>query len=97
MLETPVESSSGIQKKILSALAGGSGFEILLALQEGPLRFSHFEKRVDVSPRTLSESLKHLEAVGLVTRTPYAEVPPRVEYALTEFGSHVCGVLQELS
>jgi DNA-binding HxlR family transcriptional regulator len=39
-----------------------------------------------ISPKTLSERLKGLEKAGIITRTSYAEVPPRVEYSLTNMG-----------
>lgn len=61
----------------------------LLILQEllsGPKRFTALEKALGVSPRTLSERLKELEDQSIVERKAYAEVPPRVEYTLTEKG-----------
>lgn len=44
---------------------------------------------VGISPRTLSERLRELEEWGLITRNVYAEIPPRVEYGLTETGADV--------
>lgn len=59
----------------------------------GTLRFSELLRRVDgVSQRMLTVTLRGLERDGLVTRTMFAEVPPRVEYALTPLG----GTLREL-
>ena len=60
---------------------------ILNMLLKGPTRFTALEKVLKVSPRTLSERLKELEEQGIVHRQAYAEVPPRVEYTLTEKGS----------
>lgn len=60
---------------------------ILDMLLKGPTRFTALEKVLKVSPRTLSERLKELEEQGIVHRQAYAEVPPRVEYTLTEKGS----------
>lgn len=63
----------------------------LLTLEElanGPERFSELHRTIgDVTRQMLSKTLKHLEADGLVSRTVYAEVPPRVEYALTPLGT----------
>jgi DNA-binding HxlR family transcriptional regulator len=56
-------------------------------LSEGPRRFSELERACPgISPRTLSERLRALEQEGLVERSSYAEVPPRVEYELSEKG-----------
>ncbi|WP_238638050.1 helix-turn-helix domain-containing protein [Curtobacterium sp. HSID17257] len=56
-------------------------------LEDGPLRFGELRRHLQgVSPKVLSASLKRLEGAGLVSRTVFAEVPPRVEYALTPLG-----------
>ena len=60
---------------------------ILRDLSRGVNRFSALERSLTgISPKTLSERLKGLEKAGIVTRKSYAEVPPRVEYTLTEMG-----------
>jgi DNA-binding HxlR family transcriptional regulator len=54
---------------------------------KGPLRFSELERRVEgVNQKMLIQQLKQLEADGLVSRKVYPQVPPKVEYALTEMG-----------
>lgn len=54
---------------------------------KAPLRFSELERRVEgVNQKMLIQQLKQLEADGIISRTLYPEVPPRVEYALTELG-----------
>ena len=52
-----------------------------------PWRFNELQKNLDgISQKVLTDSLRSLEQDGLVTRTVYAEVPPRVEYALSDLG-----------
>ena len=56
-------------------------------LSDGPHRFSELGRRVaGISQKMLTQTLRSLERDGLITRTVYAEVPPRVEYRLTEAG-----------
>ncbi len=61
---------------------------VILALSDGTLRFGELRERIGgVAPKVLTQTLRNLERDGLVTRTVHAEVPPRVEYALTELGA----------
>lgn len=61
------------------------------------LRFSELRRRLPgVSQKMLSQHLKALEADGIVSRAVYAEVPPRVEYALTDVGRELKPALQAL-
>ncbi|WP_199615084.1 winged helix-turn-helix transcriptional regulator [Paenibacillus alkalitolerans] len=69
---------------------------ILYHLLSGPKRFYQLEDDTDASGRLLSERLKELEAAGMVTRTIYAEVPPRVEYQMTEKGREVEPIIREI-
>lgn len=66
---------------------------LLYHLLSGPKRFGQLESETAISGRLLSERLKELEAAGMVTRTLYPEVPPRVEYALTEMGREVAPII----
>ncbi|WP_329430746.1 helix-turn-helix transcriptional regulator [Streptosporangium sp. NBC_01495] len=60
---------------------------ILFALQDGPLRFGELRRAVpDISERVLILQLREMEATGLLHREVYHQVPPKVEYSLTEFG-----------
>ena len=59
----------------------------VLYAEAKPLRFSRIAERVEgVSQKVLTQTLRALERDGLITRTVFPEVPPRVEYALTSFG-----------
>lgn len=59
--------------------------------QNGVLRFTRIGELVGgISQRMLTKTLRQLEDDGFVTRTVYPEVPPRVEYQLTELGSSLC-------
>ena len=60
---------------------------VVLALSDGTLRFGELRERIGgVAPKVLTQTLRNLERDGLITRTVHAEVPPRVEYALTDLG-----------
>lgn len=60
---------------------------VLQSLEGETLRFNELNREIgDISKQMLSRTLKHLEQDGFITRTVYAEVPPRVEYKLTELG-----------
>ena len=60
---------------------------VLIELQQGTLRFSALKKRiVDISPRMLAQTVRQLEYDGLVRRTMYPTIPPKVEYNLTPLG-----------
>ncbi len=60
---------------------------VQLFAAKAPVRFSELEKRVvGVNQKMLIQQLKELEKDGIVTRTVYPQVPPKVEYSLTELG-----------
>ncbi|MEV5237862.1 helix-turn-helix domain-containing protein [Streptomyces cinnamoneus] len=65
------------------------------ALADGPRRFGELRRKLEgVSPKVLTATLRRLEDNGLVLRTVYAEVPPRVDYELTALGR---GALEPLA
>lgn len=70
---------------------------ILRDLLTGTKRFGELKKSLDgVSQKVLTSQLGQMEANGLLTRKVYAEVPPRVEYTLTEFGYSLQPVLEAM-
>lgn len=71
---------------------------VLFTLDEGGTqRFSTLKSRIpDVSQRMLAQTLRRLEQDGLVARTAYATVPPRVDYALTPLGSSFMEPMRQL-
>lgn len=78
-------------------LGGKWKFTIISYLLEGPKRFKELEMLIrDISPRMLTLVLKDLEKHRLVTRTVYAEVPPRVVYQITSFGETLKPLMDEV-
>ena len=70
---------------------------ILRDLSAGINRFSALERSLaGISPKTLSERLKALEKAAIVTRKSFAEVPPRVEYTLTEMGWDLIPLIEHM-
>src|SRR5919202_101887 len=66
-------------------------------LAEGRSRFSELERSLEgISPRTLSLRLRALEEEGVVERRTFPEVPPRVEYALTEKGRALVPIVESM-
>lgn len=71
---------------------------ILRDLASGPKRFGELEKSVgSINPRTLSQRLDDLEAHEIITKTSFAEMPPRIEYTLTQKGSDLIPVLKQMA
>ena len=72
---------------VLKHITSQWGVLVLIALEEGTLRFSTLRRRIGgVSDRMLAQTLQWLEGDGLVKRVAYQVVPPHVEYSLTPLG-----------
>lgn len=72
---------------------------IILVLSENePIRYNELGRKIpDISSRVLSSTLRTLESDGLINRTLYHEVPPRVEYSLTETGRTLVPIIINLT
>ena len=70
---------------------------VIRDLAEGRSRFCELERSLEgISPRTLSLRLRALEEEGIVARNTFPEVPPRVEYALTEKGKALVPLIEDM-
>lgn len=88
---------SCILNQSLSLIANKWTLLILMALMQGTKRTNQLQKQIrGISPKMLNETLKKLIEYGMVERTVYPEVPPRVEYHLTSFGISTSGPLVAL-
>jgi DNA-binding HxlR family transcriptional regulator len=82
----------------VAAIGGRWKVVILWHLCGGKLRFSELRRKVPgISQKMLTEQLRQLEGHGLLTRTVYAEVPPRVEYAATPLGESLRPVIKAMA
>jgi DNA-binding HxlR family transcriptional regulator len=91
---TPSCGESCPTEATIAAIGGRWKIILLWHLYGGKLRFSELRRKVPgISQKMLTEQLRELEGHGLVTRTVYAEVPPRVEYAATPLGESLRPVI----
>ena len=78
----------------------GSKWKLLIIrnLMERPYRFNELQKSLEgISQKVLTENLRSMENDGIVSRRVYEEVPPRVEYALTELGVSMRPILDAMA
>lgn len=81
------ERYGGLLRDMLDRVGGKWSLLVVSLLAEGPQRFGQLHKSMPgISQRMLAQTLRQFERDGLVTRTVHAEVPPRVEYELTDMG-----------
>lgn len=77
----------------------GSKWKLLIMrnLLARPWRFNELQKGIDgISQKSLTEALRSMEADGIIKRTVYPEVPPRVEYALTDLGESMRPIIKSM-
>lgn len=96
-LYSPESAASGVEH-VLRLLEGRWKLIILFHLFDGKVqRYSDFEKLIPgISQKMLAQQLRQLEADGIVSRTVYPQVPPKVEYRLTEWGQALCPALDAM-
>src|SRR5438132_5574479 len=94
---TPASAASGVEKAI-KMLEGRWKLVILFHLfGERKLRFSDLERAIPaISQKMLIQQLRQLERDGIVARIVHAQVPPKVEYHLTNWGQSLCPALDKL-
>lgn len=85
-------------RQVLDHVGGKWSISILLAAIAGPVRFSQLERIVEgISRRMLTLTLRNLERDGLLVRTVYPTVPPKVEYTATAMARELHGSLAALN
>jgi DNA-binding HxlR family transcriptional regulator len=85
-------------REILDMIGDKWSVLIIGTLANGPARYSTLANAIPgISPRMLTLTLKHLHRSGLIHRTVFAEVPPRVEYTLTPLGRSLLTTVLELA
>lgn len=94
---TRMSAAKGVEEA-LKFLAGRWKLMILFQLFGGEVRrFSELQRAIpSISEKMLSQQLRHMEADGLVARTAHHQIPPKVEYRLTDWGQSLCPVLDAL-
>jgi DNA-binding HxlR family transcriptional regulator len=94
---TPVTAAAGVEEA-LRMLEGRWKFLILFQLFGGQVRrFSDLERAIPaVTQKMLAQQLRQLERDGIVHRTVYPVIPPKVEYRLTPWGQSLCPVLDAI-
>lgn len=78
----------------------GSKWKLLIIrnLLNRPWRFNELQKNLEgISQKVLTDSLRSMESDGIITRTVYPEVPPRVEYALSELGESLRPIINSMA
>src|SRR3954447_12590476 len=88
----------GCGREAALAVVGGKWKPIVLwRLAQGPRRFGELRRLVTgISEKMLAQQLREMEGDGIVARRDFGEIPPRVEYTLTEFGVSLADALRPL-
>jgi DNA-binding HxlR family transcriptional regulator len=84
-------------RTVLDVVANKWVHLVVCALRDGPKRFGELRRKLDgVTQKMLTQTLRALERDGLLTRTLYPTIPPRVDYELTDLGCQVAGLLDNI-
>ncbi|NVB84566.1 MAG: helix-turn-helix transcriptional regulator [Kofleriaceae bacterium] len=85
-------------REVLNRVGDKWSVQIVALLGDGPMRFSELRRSIEgISQRMLTLTLRGLERDGLVTRTVFPEIPPRVDYELTRLGKTLLTPIQGLA
>ncbi|MBD2355485.1 helix-turn-helix transcriptional regulator [Tolypothrix sp. FACHB-123] len=96
MAEIQTEGTVFVQTT-LKVLGGKWKILILWHLKDESRRFSQLKRLIpDISEKVLSQQLRELEKDGIVTRTVYSDIPPKVEYSFTDYGRSLMPALNVL-
>lgn len=94
LADLPRDTAECPVDRTLHVMEGRWATLVVRELLAGTKRFGELRAALaGISPKTLTDRLRHLEAGGIITRQAYAEVPPRVEYRLTEAGRRLEPIL----
>lgn len=81
----------------LNILSGKWKLKILWHLSKGTIRFNELQRLLgNITTKTLTQQLRELEEQGIITRKVFPEIPPKVEYSLSEIGATLKSVLDQL-
>lgn len=96
--KSKIKSNTKCPVTAMFELIGGKWKPVILyCIRSDKRRFGEIAARIpDISRKVLTEQLKELELDGLVVREQFKEIPPRVEYSLTELGKSLSPVLSEM-
>lgn len=93
-----IEKHPGCVAEAVSIMGNKWTALLIMELAKGPTRFCALEDSLNgISPRTLSQRLDDLEEKLVISKKKYAEVPPRVEYALTKKGRDLIPILKSMA
>ncbi|WP_307845178.1 helix-turn-helix domain-containing protein [Planomonospora sp. ID67723] len=82
-------------RTVLEAIANKWTCLLVDALQHGPVRFGALRRKLDgITQKSLTQTLRAMERDGMVIRTVYPTIPPRVEYELSDLGRSVVGLME---
>jgi len=75
-------------REVLNRVGDKWSVQVIALLGDGPMRFSELRRQIEgISQRMLTLTVRNLERDGLISRTVFPEIPPRVEYELTKLGN----------
>lgn len=95
---TPNDGDACTVRQVLDRVGGKWSIGIIVAASRGPIRFTQLERTIEgISRRMLTLTLRNLERDGLLERTVYPTVPPKVEYVATEMALELYDALVTLT